>query len=296
MRTKRNSLPAQTCRHHLRAGSGCCDRPGPGWASRWSYGSWPAGVTSGGFGDEAEAALAWKAEGRVGNDVAELVRAGIGPDAFTRLPGLTTDQAAAWRWAVAGRTPRHAVDRVVFLRALGLPDIPPKDLYRLEQLEEEDFRAWFAAGFDVPDMVQLIGLPLQQAISWRAQGYRPAQVQRLLQADRQLTVAEAQAFAGAGIVGMHQIDWIENGFAASDAVAYDEMDIQPNEARVWRSMGLRPADSQPSQKLPPGYERRGWTMTGETRPRDARHSVPDPPGTRGIIAEQSRPRGRRHRG
>ena len=246
-------------------------------------------------GDTAAAALAWQRQGRVGEDVVELVYAGIGPDAFARMPGLTQEQAAAWRWAVAGRTARDAVDRVVFFRSVGLPETPPENLYRLHNLTVDEVGGWLAAGFDVPTMMELTGMTVEQAISWREHGYAPALTRELLQSDPTLTAAEADAFADAGIVGRHRTDWIERGFTAADAAAYDELDIQPNEARVWRSLGLRAADAKPGQPLPPGYQRGGWIMSGDMRLRDAEHSVTDPPETRGAVAAQIRELQQQHR-
>lgn len=237
-------------------------------------------------GEERDAASAWQAQGRIGEEIVELVCAGVGPDLFAQMPGLTFEQAAVWRWAAAGKTARDAVDRVVFFRSAGLPDTPPENLYRLEAMTELDLLAWIGAGFDVPAMVQLIGLKLVEAIGWRDRGYRPERVQELLQLDPSLTAAEADAFTVAGIVGAHQVDWIQHGFTVSEALVYDEVDVQPNEARVWRSMGLRPADVRPGLHLPAGYQRGGWAMPAGMRIRDAQHSVMDPPGTRGVIAER----------
>lgn len=247
-------------------------------------------------GEDADAALAWEEQERIGEEVAELVRAGIGPDVFARLPGLTGEQAASWRWAVAGENLRDAVDRVVFFRSSGFPENPPENLYRLHGLTIDDIAVWLAAGFDVPAMVELIDLTVDQAITWRQHGYSPTQTRLFLQADRSVTAAEVDAFTAAGIVGRHQYDWIRHGFAAAAAVAYDELDIQPNEARVWRSMGLGPADARPGQHLPDGYELGGWIMSGGTRMRDVDHSVADPAGTRGEVAAQRREVLERHRG
>ena len=55
-------------------------------------------------GAEADAARDWEALGRVGEDVVELVLAGIGPEFFFRMPGLSPNEAATWRCAAAGRT------------------------------------------------------------------------------------------------------------------------------------------------------------------------------------------------
>ena len=211
------------------------------------------------------------------------------------MPGLSFEQAAAWRWVFNRQTATAAVDRAVFFRSAGLPDTPPDNLYRLDAMTEPDFLAWTGAGFDVPAMVHLIGLTLAEAIAWRDRGYRPDRVQQLLQSDPSLTAAEAHAFTVAGIVGAHQVDWIQYGFSASEAAAYDEMDVQPNEARVWRSMGLGPADVKPGQHLPTGYQRGGWIKSASTRMRDAQHSVTDPPGTRGVIAQRDAELRRRYR-
>lgn len=246
-------------------------------------------------GEERDAAAAWEAQGRNGEDVVQLVCAGIGPDLLALMPGLTFEQAAAWRWAVGRRAAHDAVHRAVFFRAAGLPDTPPEDLYRLEAMPEPEFLAWAGADFDVPAMVQLIGLTLGEAIEWRDRGYQPDRVQKLLQVDPSLTAPEADAFIVAGIVGAHQVDWIQHGFSASEAAANDEMDVQPNEARVWRSMGLGPADVEPGQHLPPGYQRGGWTMPAGMRLRDAQHSVQDPAWTRGVIAERDAEQRRRFR-
>ncbi len=239
-------------------------------------------------GEEAEAATAWEAAGLVGEDVVELVHGGIGPDDFARLAGLTAEQAAAWRWAAAGESAQDAVNRAVFFRSLGLPSIPPPNLYRLHDLTEDDLRVWVDAGFDVPTMIGFAGVAVDQAVEWRQHGYSAAQMQDVLQADPTMTAAEVDAFAAAGIVGRHRLDWIVRGFGASEALAYDERDVQPNEARVWRSMGLGPADVPTGLHLPSGYQRGGWAMSAGTRMRDAEHSVRDPPGTRGALAEQSR--------
>ena len=239
-------------------------------------------------GEEADAALAWQEQGRVGEEVVELVCAGIDPDAFARLPGLTPEQAAQWRWAAAGDSLQDAVDRAVFFRSVGLPADPPGDLYRLADLSPDDIRDWLAAGFDVPTMVELTGITLNQAISWREHGYTSAQTQQLLQADPALTPAEADEFAAAGIIGQHRMEWIQEGFGAADAAGFDEDDVQPNEARVWRSKSLGSADVRPGQHLPPGYELGGWIISAGMRMRDVEHSVTDPPDTRGAAAARRR--------
>lgn len=250
-----------------------------GWDERQLWAWWT--------GPEKDAAVAWQMQGRVGEDVVELVCAGIDPQALARMPDLSPEQAAAWRWAAAGQSAQDAVDRVVFLRSAGLPDAPPENLYRLAELSQREFLAWISAGFDVSSMVQLVGSSLAEAISWRDRGFSPARTQELLQADPALTAARAEAFTVAGIVGTHQIDWIQHGFNADEAIAYDELDIQPNEARVWRSVGLGPSDALPGQQLPPGYQRGGWSMSAGMRLRDVEHSIVDPTGTTGAVAARS---------
>lgn len=101
------------------------------------------------------------------------------------------------------------------------------------------------------------------------------------------------------------------------AQGWRDLDVLPNEARVWRAAGHDPATAAPLMaEIPPGRARipvgnYGWAMTGgvyvggpaeHRRPgeppdftdpqvRGALHySVDDPPGTRGSYADDARRR------
>ena len=67
------------------------------------------------------------------------------------------------------------------------------------------------------------------------------------------------------------------------------MDVLPNEARVWRSVGLRPEDARRQRAagggvLPDGVEV-GWASFGGGRGGYS-YGAADPPGTRGSLAAE----------
>src|SRR5205807_2175361 len=94
----------------------------------------------------------------------------------------------------------------------------------------------------VEDVAELVGLPLEVAVGWRAAGFPTVEVEGLLRADRTLAPAEAAAFDAAGIAADDRVRWVAAGFDAADARAWTDLDVLPSEARVWRSVGHRPAD------------------------------------------------------
>ena len=246
----------------------------------------------------------WRALGRTGRDVAALIVADLRPDDVRRLAaplpdgaGLTEQQMPHWILAV-GWLGREAVDRVITWRRLGLPADPPDHVMMLGE-DPYEYAAWAAAGFGIDDAEALVPAGLDRAILWRDAGFGAVETIALLNADHTLTPDEARAFEAAGITGRHRIAWVEAGFDAAAAVAWREVDVLPNEARLWRAAGLGPADAAGvapvggdlgDARLPPGHQG-GWvSWSGSEDPAGQRaarqYGVQDPPGTRGRLAEE----------
>ncbi|RIJ70563.1 hypothetical protein D1871_18420 [Nakamurella silvestris] len=234
-------------------------------------------------GPEAVAFREWEAVGRTGNDVAAVVLAGLTPQNLDRLAPLSEAEALAWCGAV-GLHGEAGIERVLLWRSLGLPVAPPPDLHYFADTPAKAIRQWSASGLTVPWMLLCQVLPMDECLDWRDRGYSPADVRDLAQADHTITAEEADAFAALGLDGTTRLRWIEWGFSAADAYSYLRRDVRPNEARVWRSLGLGPADVQSGQRLPSGYEIGNWGMIAGTDFRDIEHQVVDPPGTRGSKA------------
>ena len=250
-------------------------------------------------GPHAEAAAGWRRVGRVGDEAADVVLAGLRPSDIAALTGdgaggvLTEEQAVAWAHAV-GATGDEAVLRIRAWRALGLPADPPEGLGRMdEDMTPDAVAEWLQAGFGFDDVATLSGLPLERALPWREAGFSSDEVHELLRADWTLTPEEASAFTDTGITGKARIRWLEAGFDAGDARAWTDLDVLPNEARVWRSLGKSPADARPHRDvgggpLPPDIEV-GWVSTGGGRG-NMSYQVRDPEGTRGRYAHEARAR------
>lgn len=248
-------------------------------------------------GPEHAAALSWRHRGETGEQVADLVRAGLGPTDLATLTrpadpgaGLSREQAVAWCEAV-GEVGGAAVERIRDWRAAGLPAEPPRHVsWLLHQITPEELAAWSGTGFAVEDVARLAGLPLEVAVAWRAAGFPAVEVERLLSADPTLTPVEAAAFDAAGVAPGDRVRWVEAGFDAAAARAWTGLDVLPGEARVWRSVGHRPADAarlraEGAGPLPPGVHV-GWSATGGNTRANRRYGVTDPPGTRGRTAGQ----------
>jgi hypothetical protein len=254
-------------------------------------------------GPQAQAARAWRNRGRVGEDVADLVLCGLGPDETAMLAarladggaGLTEAQAVVWCRAV-DETGRSAVERIVGWQRLGVPvELPHTGRGLLAEARPEQAAAWFQAGFDLTEICTLWGLPLAEAIAWRDRRFPADETRRLLQADRTLTPDEARAFDAVGIGPAERLRWVEDGFDASAARAWTDVGVLPGEARVWRSVGKGPDvagahTAGGGAALPPQWSG-GWNAFGTDRA-DRRYGVTDPPGTRGRTAE----RAHRHNG
>ena len=144
-------------------------------------------------GEDALAAAAWEAAGRVGEDVAALVERGLGPAEVGSLvtgAGLTEARIVSWCDSIGGRGPA-AVERIQLWRAFGVPADPPDYLYHFDDFSAAELRAWLEAGFDHAQMLSLQGVSLARAVLWREAGYSAAETAELLEADERLTPAEA---------------------------------------------------------------------------------------------------------
>jgi hypothetical protein len=236
-------------------------------------------------GTEADAARAWRAAGRTGEDVAALVTVGLDPDDLAALTGLGLTEEQAIRWTAAVQEPGPGgAERIRAWLALGMPADPPDDPGRVLMGRPADAGPWFAAGFALDDVGLLRGVGVDEAVAWRAHGIPPAEVARLRDADTALTVAEAAAFDATGIAPVDRLRWVEDGFDAAAARAWTDLGVLPGEARVWRSRGLGPADARPhvtasGDPLPSDLDV-GWFAYGPDRG-SRRYGVTDPPGTRG---------------
>lgn len=236
-------------------------------------------------GADADAAHAWAADGRTGQDVDEFICSALTPDDRARLPDLDDEQVITWCHAVA-LAGGAAVDRIVLWRSVGLFSPPEHTLHYLQGLADEHIRTWFAAGLD-PEWIRTgLNLTLQEIITWRDCGFTPHEVDVLRDNDEWITPAETSAFRAVGITDAQRMAWIRSGFDAATAAEFTRRGVRANEARVWRSRDLGPSDVTQGQTLPPGYVLRGWTLFAGQTMRDVEHSVTDPPGTRGRTAAQ----------
>ncbi len=241
-------------------------------------------------GPDAEVALSWRARGRVGEEVAPLVLADLGPEEAEGLgeAGLTEDQAVAWCTAV-GETGSAAIATIRAWRELGLPADPPDDPGGvLIEISPEKAAAWLEADFGLAAIGELCMLPLESAVAWRDRDFAPAEVGRLLEADWTLTPDEAAAFDTAGIGPDERLRWVEDGFDAASAAAWTETGVLPAEARVWRSLGQGPKYARRyGRPLPPEVVGLTVTAIGGHDRADLRYGVIDPPGTRGRTASRT---------
>ena len=96
-----------------------------------------------------------------------------------------------------------------------------------------------------------------------------------------LTPAEAAAFATVGIDDERRLSWLRYGFGATEAAAWTAAGISVQRARIWRSLGHRPADVGPGEIFPPGWNVGAWVGRHPKDDPDMVHPVQDPPGTRG---------------
>ncbi len=250
-------------------------------------------------GPQADAARAWEQLGRVGQDVAALVIAELGPADTARLTapvgaggaGLSEAQAVAWAEALRLADADCVVEAVIGWRALGLPAEPPQDEDDvLEYRTPAEAADWLTQGFSFEDMGVWLGVSLQSAQVWRDSGFPQVQARALLQADPTVTPSEAVTFDEVGIVADARPGWLEAGFTAEQARAWTEVDVFPQEARVWRSMGRGIDDARRHRAagggaVPDDIEV-GWSGFGPGRA-DRGYGVTDPPGTRGRLASES---------
>jgi len=274
-----------------------------GWSSRWvieaarellgwseeQMWSWWAGP-------QADAARAWRSLGRVGQDVAPLVVAGLGPAQTAQLTGPVSDggaglserQAVAWSEKVGGLDAESKVDAIIAWRVLGLPADPPEDehmvLYETTPAAAGD---WLADGFSLEDVGVWLGQSLQSAQVWRAFGFTSEQARALVAADPTVTLEEVVAFDEVGISADARPGWVEAGFSAAQARAWTAVDVFPQEARVWRAMGLCVDDARRHRvagggALPDDAQVGSFSYSGGRA--DRTYGVADPPGTRGRLA------------
>jgi hypothetical protein len=247
-------------------------------------------------GPQADAAREWHRLGRVGEDVAGLVVAGLGPAQTARLTipfrqggaGLSERQAVAWAEAVdvADADAESRGKAIIGWRGLGMPADPPEDEhFLLRETTPAVAGAWLADGFSLEDLGVWLGVGLQSARAWRDHGFTPAQGRALLAADTTVTPAEAARFDEVDIAADARLQWVEAGFTAAQAQAWSEVDVFAQEARVWRAMGLTVDDAQRHRAAGggalPDDAQVGWFGSGRA---DCSYGVADPPGTRGRLA------------
>ena len=259
-----------------------------GWSEEQVWSWW--------VGPQADAARAWRSLGRVGQDVALLVVAGLGPAQTARLTGpvgdgggtLSERQAVAWSEKVGGLDVDSRVDAIIGWRVLGLPADPPEDehqvLYETTPAAAGD---WLSDGFSFEDVGVWLGESLQAAQVWRDVGFTSGQARALVAADPTVTPEEVVAFDDVGITADARLGWVEAGFSAAQARAWAEVDVFPQEARVWRAMDLSVDDARRHRAAGggalPDHVQVGWTAYGPDRA-DRSYGVTDPPGTRRRLA------------
>jgi len=244
-------------------------------------------------GPQSDAARAWRELGRMGQDVALLVVAGLGPAQTARLTGPVRDggaglserQALAWAEKVGWPDAESKVDAIIGWREVGLPADPPQDehlvLYETTPAAAGD---WLADGFSFEDV--WLGQSVQSAQMWRHFGFTSEQARSLLEVDPTVTPEEVVAFDEVGIAADARMGWLEAGFSAADAQAWTEVDVFPQEARVWRSIGLSVDDARRHRAAGggplPDDVQVGWFGYGGGRA-DRNYGVADPSGTRGRL-------------
>jgi hypothetical protein len=237
-------------------------------------------------GPQADAAAAWRAVGRAGDDVARLVLRRVGPDGLACLTerGLDEESAAQWLDSVSEDPDEDVVGLVLRWLDLGVSDPQAVRRARGSWLTPESARPWLAAGFTLADAALLSLVPLAEAEAFRAAGFDVEETWLLRGADPQLTADEALAFDAAGIAPQDRVRWVEAGFDAAAARAWTDVGVLANEARVWRAQGLGPADAAGAAGPLPAVDV-GWSGFGADRA-DRNYGVQDPPGTRGRTAQQ----------
>jgi hypothetical protein len=258
-------------------------------------------------GPQADAARAWRELGRVGQDVALLVVAGLGPAQTAMLTGPVGDggaglgerQAVAWSEKVGGLGAESKVDAIIGWRDLGLPADPPEDEhFVLYETMPDAARDWLADGFSFEDVGLWLGARLQSAQMWRHFGFTSEQARALVEADPTVTPEEVVAFNEVGIAADARLGWVEAGFSAADARAWTDVDVFPQEARVWRATGLSVDDARRHRAagggpLPDDAQVGSFGYSGGRA--DRNYGVTDPPGTRGRLARDAGHHGYRDR-
>jgi hypothetical protein len=230
------------------------------------------------------------------------VALGLGPDDVQRLSapmdeggaGLSLEEARAWSEVASLHmsTGAEIVSRVVAWRRIGVPAGAP--VMRLASVllerDPEEVRPWLESGFTAEDVAAWEAVDLPRATRWRAAGFGARQARELVLADPNVTPEEARSFDDAGIEPARRVRWVAAGFSAAEAREWTDVDVVASEARVWRSLGLGPADARAQGAavgrwhLPVGFES-GWAATGPDRD-DMSFGVNDPPGTRGSVAAE----------
>ncbi|MEO8518074.1 MAG: hypothetical protein ABI438_02755 [Dermatophilaceae bacterium] len=254
-------------------------------------------------GPQADAAREWRDLGRVGEEAAALVVAGLGPAHTARLTGpvrnggagLSERQALAWAEAVGRPDADSKVEAIVGWRSLGLPADPPADEHMvLYDTSPSAARDWLEDGFSFEDVGVWYGVSLKSAREWRDRGFTSEQARALVVADGTLSTEEALAFDEVGVDADARPLWVEAGFTAAQARDWTDVDVLPQEARVWRAMSLGVVDARRHRAagggavpddVQVGWVEVGWTGHGPGRAARV-YGVTDPPGTRGRLASE----------
>lgn len=251
------------------------------WDEEHVCGWWPAP-----WGDVARA---WRARGRTGEDAAAVIATRLDPDLLARYEAQGIDEGSALAWtSKLYMYGEEGLERALAWSRLGLS---PNDLIGLSDADPAEIGRWLAEGFDLDEVRTLEDLALDQAVAWREVHIPAIQVRRLLRADETLTPAEAARFVDLGIDD--PVPWVEVGFDAADARAWTDLDVLPNEARVWRAAGHSPEQAGPLlADLPDGATRIPQQELGVSltiTPTSGWTDRPHPPGTRGTQARPRRP-------